>query len=78
LSVRVSPISRTAAILIILLGLFLLAGGIASMELDSIVAGIAVTVLGVALDILLYRFTRKVKRELEEGDEASPPGAAQS
>ena len=73
MSVRVSPISRTAAIIIIALGLFLLVGGTAAGEEDSIVAGIGVTVLGVALYLLLYRFTRRVQRELEEVEE---PAAA--
>lgn len=78
MSVRVSPVSRTAAILIIFLGLFLLVGGLASTEDDSIVAGLAVTVLGVVLYALLFRFARKVKEELDEGAEARPPAVARS
>jgi divalent metal cation (Fe/Co/Zn/Cd) transporter len=65
LSVRVSPISKTAAIVITALGLFLLFGGVAAQdELDAI-AGFAITVLGLVLYRLLFRFTRKVARELE-------------
>jgi drug/metabolite transporter (DMT)-like permease len=78
LSVRVSPISKWAAIIIVFLGLFLLVGGLASGQDYSIVAGVAVTVLGVALYALLFWFARKVKKELDEGDEASPSEAAQS
>jgi drug/metabolite transporter (DMT)-like permease len=78
LSIRVSPISKWAAIIIVFLGLFLLVGGVASAEDDSIVAGVAVTVLGVVLYSLLFRFARKVQRELDEGAEASPSAAAQS
>jgi ABC-type spermidine/putrescine transport system permease subunit II len=71
MSVRVSPISKTAAIIITALGLFLLFGGLAAQdELDTI-AGFAITVLGLVLYRLLYRFTRKVTRELEEAAKAS-------
>jgi hypothetical protein len=71
MSVRVSPVSKTAAIIIIALGLFLLFGGLAAQDEYDTIAGFAVTVLGLFLYRLLFRFTRKVKRELEEGAEAS-------
>jgi len=71
MSIRVSPISKTAAILIIALGLFLVAGGVAAQEDDSLVAGIGVTVLGIFLYGFLYRFTRKLKGELEGATSSS-------
>ncbi|HMD78517.1 MAG TPA: hypothetical protein VKF39_00875 [Nitrososphaerales archaeon] len=71
MSVRVSPVSKTAAIIIIALGLFLLVGGLAAQEDETIVAGIAVTVLGVVLYRLLFRFTKKIVRELEGEGAAS-------
>ena len=71
MSVRVSPISKTAAIIITVLGLFLLFGGLAAQEEYDTIAGFAITVLGLVLYRLLFRFTRKVTRELEEGAQAS-------
>ena len=67
--VRVSPISRTAAILIIAIGLFVLTAGLATGELASDIAGGAFVVLGVALYLLLYKFTRKLEREIAETEE---------
>jgi len=69
LAVRVSPISKTAAIIITALGLFLLLGGVAAQDEDDAIAGFAITVLGLVLYRLLFRFTKKVTRELEEGAE---------
>jgi hypothetical protein len=78
MSVRVSPVSKTAAIIITVLGLFLLFGGLAAQdELDAI-AGFAITVLGLALYRLLFRFTRKVTRELEEGERAGSEEGGQA
>ena len=71
MTVRVSPISKTAAIIITALGLFLLLGGIAAQNEYDAIAGFAITVLGLVLYRLLFVFTRKVTRELEEGVEAS-------
>jgi membrane protein implicated in regulation of membrane protease activity len=64
--VRVSPISRAAAILIIAIGVFVLAAGLATGVPASDIAGGAFVVLGVVLYLLLYRFTRKLQRELPE------------
>jgi hypothetical protein len=58
MSVRVSPISRAAAILIILLGI------ITYWAVNSI-AGIAFIALGAFLYLLLYRFRAKLAQELE-------------
>ena len=66
MSIRVSPISKTASLLIIAVGAFVLVGGLSTGDLTSIIAGVVFVVLGVTLYRLLYRFTRKVKRELDE------------
>jgi membrane protein implicated in regulation of membrane protease activity len=58
MSVKVSPISRGAAILVVVVGLFTIA-------LVNLFAGIAFVVLGMVLYWLLYRFARKVRREIE-------------
>jgi membrane protein implicated in regulation of membrane protease activity len=65
LSVRVSPISRTAAILIIAVGAFVLFAGLVTNELANVVAGGAFLALGVALYMLLFRFTKKVRMQIE-------------
>jgi membrane protein implicated in regulation of membrane protease activity len=57
LSVRVSPISRGAALLIIIVGI------LTYYFIDD-VAGIAFVALGVVLYFLLYRFARKVENEV--------------
>ena len=59
----VSPISRLAAILLIILGVFTLVFVLA-------IAGIAILVLGIVLYWLLYRFSARVERELG-GEEPS-------
>lgn len=71
MSVRVSPVSKTAAIIITALGLFLLVGGVAAQEDETIIAGVAFTILGVVLYRLLFRFTKKIERELEGEGAAS-------
>ena len=53
-----SPISRGAAVLIVVVGLF-------TILYVNPFAGVAFVVLGVALYWLLYRFARRVKREVE-------------
>jgi membrane protein implicated in regulation of membrane protease activity len=71
MSVRVSPISKGAALLIIIVGAitFLFDG-----ETIGEVAGAAFMVLGVALYALLYRFTRRVKREIDEAERSAESG----
>lgn len=64
MSVRVSPISRTAAILIIVVGVFVLFTGLVAGDLVSEVAGVSFVALGIALYGLLFRFTRKLKAEV--------------
>lgn len=61
MSVNASPISKTAAVLIILVGAFVLFAGLVAEDLASDVAGAVFIVLGVALYGLLSRFTRKLK-----------------
>jgi len=59
LSVRVSPISRGAALLIIVVGI------LTYYFIDD-VAGIVFVALGIILYWLLYRFARKVGKEVTE------------
>jgi len=61
LSVRVSPISRTAAILIIVLGVF-------TLFFVNEIAGIAFLALGAILYALLYRFTSGLNSELRKAE----------
>lgn len=60
MSVRVSPISRTAAILIIVLGVF-------TLLFVNPIAGVAFLVLGAVLYALLYKFTAKLNAGLADG-----------
>jgi divalent metal cation (Fe/Co/Zn/Cd) transporter len=66
LSVRVSPISRTAAILIVAVGVFVLLAGLSTGEVASDVSGVVFIALGVFLYLFLLRFTRNLGRQLEE------------
>ena len=66
MAVRVSPVSRFAAILIMALGVFTLIAGVVADVAANVVAGVAFTILGVALYLLLYRFSRRVRGELEK------------
>jgi len=66
MSVRVSPISKMAAILIIAVGAFVLLAGFVTGELASYIAGSAFIALGVILYMLLIWFTRKLRREISE------------
>jgi len=59
--VRVSPVSRLAAILLILLGIF-------TMLFVLVIAGILITVLGLVLYWLLYRFSARVEKELRDAE----------
>ena len=75
MSVRVSPISRMAAILIIVIGAFVLLGGFVTGELASYIAGSAFVVLGVILYVLLIWFTRKLRHEIGEIERSQAAGA---
>ena len=66
--VRLSPISKTAAILIIAIGIFVLTAGIVTDELPSDITGGAFIALGVILYYLLVRFTKKLEREIAEAE----------
>lgn len=61
MSVKVSPISRTAAMLIIVLGVF-------TLLFVNPIAGILFLALGVILYALLYRFTGKLNRETRRAE----------
>lgn len=65
MSVRVSPISRGSALLIIALGLF-------TFFYVNAFAGVAFVALGLALYWLLYRFARRVRREVEGSGPKTP------
>jgi len=75
LSVRISPISKMAAILIIAIGAFVLLGGFVTGELASYIAGSAFVILGVVLYVLLIWFTRKLRREIGEMEKGQTAGA---
>ena len=75
MSVRVSPISKMAAILIIAVGAFVLLAGFVTGELASYIAGSAFVALGVVLYVLLIWFTRKLRREISEIERDQTPGA---
>jgi tetrahydromethanopterin S-methyltransferase subunit E len=62
MSVKVSPISRFASLLIIAIGIFTLLVGWATGILEDSIAGIAFIILGVVLYRLLYVLGRKVER----------------
>jgi hypothetical protein len=70
-SVRVSPISKTAAILIIALGIFTLVAGLTTGIVESMIAGVAITILGLVLYRLLFIFTRKLQKEMDGGTQPS-------
>ncbi len=61
MSVRVSPISRGAALLIIVVGLVTL---VLAGDIVGDVAGVVFLVLGIVLYWLLYRFAGRVEREI--------------
>jgi membrane protein YdbS with pleckstrin-like domain len=75
MSVRVSPISKMAAILIIAIGAFVLLGGFVTGELASYIAGSAFVLLGVILYLILIWFTRKLRREIGEIERDQTPAA---
>jgi len=75
MSVRVSPISKMAAILIIAVGAFVLLAAFVTGELASYIAGSAFVALGVILYALLIWFTRKLRREIGEIERGQTPGA---
>jgi hypothetical protein len=62
MSVKISPISRSASLLIIVIGVFTLLVGWATGILADSIAGVAFIILGVALYRLLYVLGRKVER----------------
>jgi membrane protein implicated in regulation of membrane protease activity len=64
MAVRVSPISRGAAILIIALGVF-------TVLFVNLIAGIAFLALGAVLYALLYRFTAKLNAEVDRAEPSS-------
>jgi glycopeptide antibiotics resistance protein len=59
LSVKVSPISRGAALLIMVVGLL-------TFVFVNDIAGLIFVVLGIALYWMLYRLAHRVRREIEE------------
>lgn len=64
MAVRASPVSKTAAILIIVIGVFVLFTGLVASVLANEVAGVAFIALGLALYGLLLRFTKRLRTEI--------------
>jgi Na+/pantothenate symporter len=60
MSVKVSPISRSASLLIIVIGIFTLVVGWAAGILADKIAGIVFIILGIVLYGLLYSLSRKI------------------
>ena len=63
MSVTVSPISRTAALLIIVIGVFMLVVGQSTGILEDSVAGTAFIILGIIMHGMLYRLAAKNRQE---------------
>lgn len=70
MSVRVSPISKTAAFLIMAVGAFVLLAGVATAEVAYDISGVVFIALGLVLYLVLLRFTRKLGREIEEAQKS--------
>ena len=68
MSVRASPISKTAALLIIALGVFTLFAGVVGGVVVNDIAGVAIIVLGLVLYRMLFRFARKLGRQIEDAE----------
>jgi membrane protein implicated in regulation of membrane protease activity len=66
-SVRVSPISKAAAILLVILGVFTLIAGLSTGVLESTIIGFAITLLGLVLYRLLHRFSKRLDEEIRTG-----------
>ena len=64
MSVRASPISKTASILIMIIGAFVLLTGVVADVVANMVAGAAFIALGLALYGALQRFTRRLREEV--------------
>ena len=71
MSVRASPISKTAALLIIALGVFTLFAGVVGGVVVNDIAGVAIIVLGLFLYRLLFRFARKLERQIKDAERKS-------
>lgn len=65
MSVKVSPISKTAALLIIAVGVFVLFTGLVAHVPANDAAGVIFIILGLVLYRLLFRFTRRLSRDVE-------------
>jgi hypothetical protein len=59
MSVRVSPISRLASLLIMLIGVITMTVGWSTGNMEDTIGGIAFIILGIVLNRLLYGFERK-------------------
>jgi Flp pilus assembly protein TadB len=70
-SVRASPISKTAALLIIALGVFTLFAGVVGGVVVNDIAGVAIIVLGLVLYRMLFRFARKLERQINDAEKKS-------
>ena len=68
MSVRASPISKTAALLIIALGVFMLFAGVVAGVVVNDIAGVAIIVLGLVLYRLLFRFARRLEKQISDAE----------
>ncbi|MDE1852324.1 MAG: hypothetical protein KGI38_01120 [Thaumarchaeota archaeon] len=66
MSIRVSPISRSAALLIIAVGAFVLFTGLVAGLFVNDVAGAIFIVLGLILHRFLFRFTKRLGRKIDD------------
>ena len=71
MSVRASPISKTAALLIIALGVFTLFAGVVGGVVINDIAGVAIMVLGLVLYRMLFRFARRLDRQIKDAEKKS-------
>lgn len=76
MSVKVSPVSRTVSLLIIVIGIFTLVVGWATGILEDSIAGIAFVILGIILYGLLYRFGRVVQQPERDESRSQKPTPA--
>lgn len=71
MSVRASPISKTAALIIIALGVFMVFAGVVAGVVVNEIAGVGIIVLGLVLYRLLFRFARRLEKQISDAEKNS-------